>query len=290
MRRTKEHITVASIAVGYRLIEAKRLEGHGGWLPWLAARGINERTARRTMELASHHEYLTDEHPEKLPGFMSKSLRQALAIVHEERAAAKSGKPRPRGRGKIQQAPEVEILPPDPVHVLHHLAQQWPAAEIERYQLSQEQADLLEEDLPVVLPALVELAARHDVSTGIAQAEEVADLDAVAQVVKTAHASGCLAGQIIKAVVEALGGEWPNSDAPRFRIIPVYEDAPAASQADLEAFAQRVATWIGDRTQTSAADALGISVPTLRKVLAGEPVRVNKRCRIEARLSLAQEL
>ena len=92
MRRTKETVTLASIAIGYRLVEAKRLEGHGGWLPWLAARGINDRTARRAMELASHHEHLSEEQPDQLPSFVTKSLRQALAIVHEDRVA--SGKAR----------------------------------------------------------------------------------------------------------------------------------------------------------------------------------------------------
>ena len=31
-------MTIASIAIGYRFIEVKEMEGYGGWLPWLAAR------------------------------------------------------------------------------------------------------------------------------------------------------------------------------------------------------------------------------------------------------------
>jgi hypothetical protein len=34
-----------------------------------------------------------------------------------------------------------------------------------------------------------------------------------------------------------------------------------------------VTDWVGDRTHASAAKALGISLPTLRKLLAGESVR-----------------
>jgi hypothetical protein len=210
-------ITVASIAVGYRLMEAKSLEGHGGWLPWLAARGINERTARRTIELASHHQYLTQSQPEKLPDFMSRSLRQALAIVHEERARTK-GKPRPKGKrnggpAASEDAPEVEILPPDPVHVLHHLVQQWPAGAIRQHQLTTEQADLLEEDLPVLLPALIELAERHDVSTGVEREAAPAQVEqAVAAPAPAPSDGGPLTdydpGMIVPNDPRSLVGDW----------------------------------------------------------------------------------
>ena len=82
--RKAETSTLTSIAIGYRLLEVKELEDHG-WLPWLAGRGINEPTARRAMELAQHHEYLTEQRPDQLQDFVSQSPLQALAVVHEER-------------------------------------------------------------------------------------------------------------------------------------------------------------------------------------------------------------
>ena len=83
------------------MLEVKELEGHGGWLPWLAGRGINEPTARRAMELAQHHEYLTEQRPDQLQDFVNRSPLQALAIVREERVTSGRAQ-RPR-----QQTPPV---------------------------------------------------------------------------------------------------------------------------------------------------------------------------------------
>mgnify|MGYP006285361379 CR=1 FL=1 len=42
-----------AIDAGRLLVEAKKLVGHGGWLPWLKEHvGMSERTARRYMQLA----------------------------------------------------------------------------------------------------------------------------------------------------------------------------------------------------------------------------------------------
>ena len=83
------------------MLEVKELEGHGGWLPWLAGRGINEPTARRAMELAQHHEYLTEQRPDQLQDFVNRSPLQALAIGREERVTSGRAQ-RPR-----QQTPPV---------------------------------------------------------------------------------------------------------------------------------------------------------------------------------------
>jgi hypothetical protein len=239
MRRTKQNITVASIAIGYRLIEAKKLEGHGAWLPWLAARGINERTARRTMELAGHHEFLTNTNPDKLDDFMGKSLRQALAIVHEEKVT-KQNKPRVRsessrkGDSSEERPPYPEIMPPDPVHVLHHLAQRWPVANIRQHQLTREQADLLEEDLPTLLPALIELAERHDVTTGLETAAEPVEPKQTAatfdhQLIDWLAAGDpeAMAGRIITGLDRDQAESLINALAAEFRAR--YEPEPAPS-------------------------------------------------------------
>lgn len=47
---------------------------------------------------------------------------------------------------------------------------------------------------------------------------------------------------------------------------------------------QRVCDTMGDQTQKSFAPRLGISLPTLRKVLAGEAVRADVWAKIEAKL------
>jgi hypothetical protein len=57
-----------------------------------------------------------------------------------------------------------------------------------------------------------------------------------------------------------------------------------ALRPDLEAFQRRVADWMGDRTQASKATALGISLPTLRKLLAGAAVRSSIRAQVEEKL------
>ena len=44
----------------------------------LAGRGINEPTARRAMELAQDHEYLTEQRPDQLQDFVNRSPLQAL--------------------------------------------------------------------------------------------------------------------------------------------------------------------------------------------------------------------
>ena len=295
MRRTREHVTLASIAIGYRLMEAKRLEGHGGWLPWLAARDINERTARRTIELASHHQHLTDTHPERLPDFMGKSLRAALAIVHEERAA-KRGQPHPpgKGRGKAagaeQDAPEVEILPPDPIHLLHHLVQQWPAADIARHTLSGAEADLLEQDLPVLLPALLELAERHDVSTGLEPPELALSGPELWAAERRNITSGLMCwfstapvDKIVAALVEAV---------PRARLAEIsaalFNRAAAPAPVEPEAaLRQRLAAALAGAAMDAGqfSDQAGIKGDAVAHFLDGKGLSYHNRPKVEKALA-----
>ncbi len=52
-RRSAEQAAAAAIEAGQKLIEAKSLVAHGGWLPWLRDRvAMSERTATRYMRLA----------------------------------------------------------------------------------------------------------------------------------------------------------------------------------------------------------------------------------------------
>ena len=52
-RRSAEQAAAAAVEAGHRLIEAKALLPHGGWLPWLRDHAaISERSARRYMQLA----------------------------------------------------------------------------------------------------------------------------------------------------------------------------------------------------------------------------------------------
>jgi hypothetical protein len=66
----------------------------------LAARGINERTAaRRTMELASHHQFLTETNPEKLPAFMEVAAAGARDRARGARGQGRQAAPARRGQG-----------------------------------------------------------------------------------------------------------------------------------------------------------------------------------------------
>jgi hypothetical protein len=61
--------------------------------------------------------------------------------------------------------------------------------------------------------------------------------------------------------------------------------APDAPQDDQEAVRQRLQGRLGDETQASFAKKVGISIPTLRKVIEGKPVRQDSMAKIEAYLA-----
>lgn len=205
---TERSITQAAIDIGYRLIEAKALAAHGEWMPWLAERGINQRTANRAMDLARKHKELVDTDWTRVSNFVALSYRQALALAQEDRR--KSGKPRPRSKGKGGETPaQPEIEPPDPVYSLHHLAQRWSVDAIGHYQLTDQQAELLAADLPQLILPLVELCERHDIETGLRAVEAATvpedPLTAVVQAARAAARAGCANPVIMAHVAVALG-------------------------------------------------------------------------------------
>jgi len=75
-----------AIAAGRLLLQAKRQIGHGGWLPWLAAKcpSVSIRSAQVYMRLAECAPSLTGPNTQRAAYF---SLRAALRVIAQHRSA-----------------------------------------------------------------------------------------------------------------------------------------------------------------------------------------------------------
>jgi hypothetical protein len=114
-----------AIAAGEALIEAKRLAGHGRWLPWIEANcDFGERTARRYMLLARNRSHLSD-----LP-----SVTAALARLANRSEAMAIDEPRivydvrcERGHPDFEDPHGRVLDDPDPVRGLFRWMGPWVA-------------------------------------------------------------------------------------------------------------------------------------------------------------------
>ena len=118
----------------------------------------------------------------------------------------------------------------------------------------------------------------------------------------SSHLAGALAKVIILVEVNGFGGEVLDAYVAR-RVMAARRAQEAAQKAeepgvggggadqedgaaqdDLEAFVRRLEDAMGDATQKSFARRLGVSIPTLTKILAHKPVRASTREQIAERL------
>jgi hypothetical protein len=116
-----------AIDAGSMLIEAKELVAHGGWLPFLAEAGIQERSAQRYMRLAAGN--LGSDTVSLLGGIVPAlrflSMRDdAQALLRQAEAAAVA-----------QSTDEAELCDPiaQAIEIMYAMAAMFPPESLERW-------------------------------------------------------------------------------------------------------------------------------------------------------------
>jgi Protein of unknown function (DUF3102) len=152
---------------GQMLLEAKAQIEHGRWQSWVeTSLPFGLRQAEKYMRIARNlGDAFVNANPDS-----HLSVQDAINLLANP-AKKKPRKLRPMRPGDRRDGNSFAFEPPDLTALVRHLVQQWPPCQVQRYEPDDEQLGTLDVDLPVLLPALVELGERLGLDIGVRLAE-----------------------------------------------------------------------------------------------------------------------
>jgi Protein of unknown function (DUF3102) len=269
MRQT---VVEQSAEIGKRLIAAKRIAGHGRWLPWLREREMSGRAAQRDMQVARN--LMESEHvnPTHVSDLTKMSFRNALAAIQEPKDRGPSTSPRMRG---------VDIaLPSDDAfeRARVHLGE----VEQEAEQKARPDLATAVRDLDRILAEGVQVAAwlgalpkttRHDLRRRVE-----------GLMVKLDDVQDLLLSSAKNAAQEAEAE--PAADDATERPAAEQDASPADPDAELrQRLVDRLADRMGSTGMATVAAQIGVGASTLNTFLRGGKVYAKTRKAIEAYLT-----